>query len=128
MLARLPESALRRIGARAPLFAGALSLAPALCAAQTLTADEIAAAVGGRTYQGSMTADAFAEYYAEDGTIRGDGYTGRWRSMDDTLCFRYGDDPEACWGVLVNGPAMTLLKDGEPDGSGMLIDGNPLGL
>ncbi len=96
-------------------------------AAQELTAEQIAAAVGDRTYQGSMTADAFAEYYAADGTIRGDGYTGIWRAEPDALCFTYGDAAEECWNVLINGPAMTLLKDGEVDGSGMLVDGNPLG-
>jgi len=97
-------------------------------AAEELSAELVAAAVADRTYQGSMTADAFAEYYAADGTIRGDGYTGTWRAQPDTLCFAYGGADEQCWGVLINGPAMTLLKDGKVDGSGMLVDGNPLGL
>ena len=126
MLAPRPKLDRHRVARRGQLLGGALLLVPALCAAQELTADEIAEAVGDKTYQGSMTADAFAEYYAEDGTIRGDGYTGQWRAMDDMLCFAYGEDPETCWGVIINEPAMTLLKDGEPDGSGMLIDGNPL--
>ena len=103
-------------------------LAPMPASAQDLTAEEIAAAVGDRTYQGSMTADAFAEYYAADGTIRGDGYAGTWRAGPDSLCFAYGDAAEQCWSVLLNGPALTLVKDGEVDGSGMLVDGNPLGL
>lgn len=108
------------------LLTGILLLSPALGTAQELAAGEIAAAISDKTYQGSMTADAFAEYYARDGTIKGDGYTGQWRAKDDMLCYRYGEDPEQCWGVIINGPAMTLLKDGQPDGSGMLIDGNPL--
>ena len=128
MLAHRLKPDLHLVGRHGQLLAGALLLIPALCTAQELTAAEITAAVSNKTYQGSMTADAFAEYYAEDGTIQGDGYTGRWRSIDDMLCFRYGEDPEDCWGVIINGPAMTLLKDGEPDGSGMLIDGNPLEL
>ena len=128
MLARRSKPDFHLVRRRGQLLAGALLLIPALGTAQELTADEIAVAVGDKTYQGSMTADAFAEYYAEDGTIRGNGYTGRWRSTDDMLCFSYGDDSETCWGVIINGPAMTLLKDGKPDGSGMLIDGNPLEL
>lgn len=119
---------LHLVGRHGQLLAGVLLLIPTLCTAQELTAAEITAAVSDKPYQGSMTADAFAEYYAEHGTIQGDGYTGLWRSMDDMLCFRYGEDLEDCWGVIINGPAMTLLKDGEPDGNGMLIDGNPLEL
>ena len=117
----------RAVGRAGRLLAAAsLLMMPALGAAQALTADQIAEAIGDKTYQGSMTADAFAEYYAADGTIRGDGYTGRWRAEDGSLCYRYGEAPETCWGVRIDGPAMTLLKDGRPDGSGMLIDGNPL--
>ena len=104
----------------------ALALSPMMATAQELSAADITAAVSDKTYQGSMTTDAFAEYYAEDGTVKGDGYTGQWQAKDDMMCFQYGEDPEQCWGVIINGPAMTLLKDGEPDGSGMLIDGNPL--
>lgn len=101
------------------LVTGSSALAAALSAA------DIAAAVSDRTYQGSMTDNAFAEYYAPDGTIRGDGYTGKWRTEDDTMCFQYGDDAEKCWNVLINGAALTLVKDGEADGSGMLVEGNP---
>ena len=117
---------------RGPSRLGALMVCALLGAsapgiAQDLSAEDITAAISDRTYQGSMAVDAFAEYYADDGSVRGDGYTGQWRAMDDTLCFQYGDAEETCWGVVINGPAMTLLKDGEVDGSGMLIDGNPLG-
>jgi len=114
-------------GGGGSLIALALLGAPALGTAQELSAQDIAAAVGDRTYQGSMTADAFAEYYAADGVIRGDGYTGQWRAMDDALCFQYDEAEESCWDVVINGPAMTLYKDGEVDGSGMLVDGNPNG-
>jgi len=110
------------------LLIGASLLVPALGSAQSLSAEDISAAISDKTYQGSMTVDRFAEYYAADGSIRGDGYTGEWRAEDDTLCFRYGEAAETCWGVIINGPAMTLLKDGEVDGSGMLVDGNPLEL
>ena len=106
----------------------ALCLASGAALAADPSDDDIAAAIGDRTYQGSMTADAFAEYYAGDGTVRGDGYAGEWRVEHGALCLRYGDAAEEdCWKVEINGPAMTLLKDGEVDGSGMLIDGNPRG-
>ena len=91
----------------------------------TPTAGEINDAVSGATYQGSMTQSAFVEYYAPDGSIRGEGYSGQWRVEDGRMCFQYGSDPESCWHIELNGPAMTLIKDGAVDGAGMLIQGNP---
>jgi hypothetical protein len=43
------------------------------------------------------------------------------------MCFQYGDKPEGCWEIELDDPAMTLLKEGKVDGSGMLIEGNPHG-
>lgn len=106
-------------------LAAILSFASIPLSADELSAAEIAEAVSDRTYQGSMTEAQFAEYYAADGTIRGDGYSGKWRTEDNTMCFQYGDKPENCWNVIINGPALTLVKDGAVDGSGMLVEGNP---
>lgn len=115
-------SCIRRFTTTALLF----GIASTGCfAADPLSADDIASAVSDRTYQGSMIESAFAEYYAADGSIRGKDYTGKWRTEDDTMCFQYGDSDEKCWNVIINGPAMTLIKDGQVDGSGMLVDGNP---
>ena len=90
-----------------------------------LSAAQIAKLVSNTTYQGSMTKDAFVEYYAADGSIRGKNYTGKWRTIDNAMCFKYGDNPEKCWGVAIRGAALTLLKEGAVDGAGMLIKGNP---
>jgi hypothetical protein len=91
------------------------------------TSEEISAAVSDHSYQGSMSAggSGFAEYYAPDGTIRADGYSGQWRTEDGAMCFQYGDDPERCFEVTLDGPSMVMHKDGEIDGNGMLILGNP---
>ena len=91
------------------------------------TADEIRAAVSDHTYQGSMSegGSGFAEYYAPDGTIRGDGYTGNWSVRDGVMCFNYGEG-DRCFEVTIDGPSMVMYKDGEIDGNGMLIEGNPL--
>jgi len=102
---------------------GSLSLS--MNAAEVVTADQINQAVSDHTYQGSMTDVSFAEYYQADGNIKGKGYTGKWRVEENTMCFQYGDNPEKCWQVELNGPAMTLYKDGKVDGSGMLVSGNP---
>ena len=118
--------------ARAGLTAAALGLSIILGAAgfaaagEKPTAAEIEKAVSDHTYQGSMSAagSVFAEFYAADGSIKADGYTGKWRADDGTMCFQYGDKPERCFGVELQGPSMVMLKDGEIDGNGMLIPGN----
>ncbi|WP_282611210.1 hypothetical protein [Pelagibius sp. Alg239-R121] len=109
-------------------FATVMLLLPVtLKAADKPTAAELTEAVSDHTYQGSMSAanSGFAEYYAPDGAIRADGYTGKWRVEDGLMCFQYGDKPERCFGVELHGPSMTMFKDGEIDGNGMLIPGNP---
>ena len=95
-------------------------------AGESLTAADITAAVSDHTYQGSMTkaASAFSEYYQPDGIIKGKGYSGKWRVVDGAMCFQYGDKPETCWNVEINGPSMVMFKDGKVDGNGMLIKGN----
>ena len=105
------------------LMATAMPLAAG--AAEMSTKAEITAAVSDKTYQGSMLKDAFAEYYAPDGTIKGKDYSGKWRVTDGTMCFQYGDTAERCWDVRVEGPSMTMFRDGEVHGNGMLVDGNP---
>lgn len=89
-------------------------------------ADEISAALAGNTVKGNMKASGdYEEFYAGDGTIRGDGYTGAWRVDGERMCFTYGDNPEACWDVKIDGGQLTWLKDGEEEGSGEIIEGNP---
>ena len=108
-------------------FAAAFLWGGAAYATDMATGEEMTAAMAGKTFQGSMISDRFAEYYAPDGTIRGEGYDGSWRIDDDRMCFAYGGGEEACWHLHINGPAVTLYKDGEVDGAGMLVEGNPYG-
>ena len=104
-----------------------LSGAATVAAETPPSAKEITAAVSNHTYQGSMSAagSGFAEFYAADGTIRAKGYSGKWRTEDGKMCFQYGDKPERCFAVTLNGPSMEMLKDGKIDGNGMLLPGNP---
>ena len=106
------------------LLAAVLSL-PALAAGMA-TGDQIKAAIGGNTMQGEMIATgAYTEHYAADGTIKGKDYTGKWSVKGDTMCFQYGADPEACWGVRIEGDKVTWVKDGKDDGTGTILPGNP---
>lgn len=89
------------------------------------TGDAITAAIADKTVQGSMVdSGAYTEFYAADGTIRGDGYTGTWSVEGDQMCFNYGEGA-SCWSVRLNGDSVTWMKDGKEDGTGTLIAGNP---
>ena len=112
----------------ARLFAATTLCAAALSAgaAETASGDRIRGAIGGNTVEGSMIASGpYKEFYAEDGTIKGDGYTGKWSVEDDAMCFQYGSDPQSCWQVTIDGEGVTWLKDGKEDGTGTILPGNP---
>ena len=95
-------------------------------AAGTATGDQINAAISGNTVQGSMIASGvYTEFYGADGVIKGKDYTGKWRIAGDTMCFQYGQDPEACWQVRLVGDQVTWVKDGKDDGTGTIVKGNP---
>lgn len=95
-------------------------------AAATATGDQINAAISGNTVQGSMVASgAYTEFYGADGVIKGKDYTGKWRINGDTMCFQYGQDPEACWQVKLDGDQVTWIKEGKDDGTGTIVKGNP---
>jgi hypothetical protein len=105
----------------------ALALAVPLAAqAQDLaTGAAITAAISGNTVQGSMTASgAYTEFYAADGTIRGQGYTGTWTVEGDAMCFDYGEGKD-CWNVRIDGEAVTWVQDGADGGTGTIVAGNP---
>ena len=107
--------------------AALLALAFAMAhAADKLNGAQIRTAVSGNTVQGMMEGTgAYAEFYQNDGVIRGDGYTGVWAIEGDAMCFQYGSDPKACWEVVKDGDLIQWLKDGKVEGSGTVAPGNP---
>ncbi len=89
------------------------------------TGSDISAAITGNTVQGSMLASgAYTEFYAADGTIRGDGYTGAWTVAADAMCFDYGAGKD-CWNVRIDGEAVTWVQHGADGGNGTIVAGNP---
>jgi len=101
---------------------------PAAAGPPTLTGDEIRSQIVGNTVSGEM-GTAFTEYYNPDGTIHGssaDGaYQGKWHIDGDTLCLEY-DEPLGCRKIALEGDKVTYVtEEGEVDGSGTLIKGNP---
>ena len=102
----------------------ALTSMPAF--AQTLaTGEQITAAIGGNTVQGSMLeAGAYTEFYQADGVIKGADYTAAWTIKDNQMCFDYGEGAD-CWCVRIEGEAVTWVKDGVDGGTGTSVVGNP---
>lgn len=105
----------------------AMILAAPAFAGDFASKDEIQQTMADHTYAGGMLSGAFTEYYAADGTIKGEGYTGKWEATDNGMCFQYGDDPKNCWDLKIDGAAVTLVKDGKIDGSGVVVKGNTNG-
>jgi hypothetical protein len=104
----------------------ALCLIPAAAGAQDLAAGaDITAAIAGNTVQGSMSASgAYTEFYAADGAIKGQGYSGTWTVEGDAMCFDYGEGKD-CWGVRIDGDAVTWVQNGADGGTGTIVSGNP---
>jgi hypothetical protein len=106
------------------ILAAVLLAAPAL-AQDLATGDAIKAAVSGNTIQGSMTSSGpYAEFYAEDGTVKGDGYTAVWAIVGDTMCWTYEGAEQDCWGVKIAADQVTWIKDGAEGGTGTIVAGN----
>lgn len=109
------------------LALAALSLWPiSVDAGDALKGDQIRTLVSGNTVQGAMEgAGAYAEFYADDGTIKAKDYTGIWTIDGDSMCLQYGDDPMACWQVAKEGDQIQWVKEGKIDGTGTVVAGNP---
>ncbi len=117
-----------KTGKMITLLATGLTLIAGMAAAgQKATGDEIKAFVSGKTVQGSMLVDEYqkySEFYMPDGTIKGDGYTGKWSISDDSMCFAYGGESSGCWQATIEGPAIIWWKDGAVDGAAVGKEGN----
>lgn len=65
------------------------------------------------------------EFCGADGVIKGKDYTGKWRVNGDIMCLQYGQAPEACWQVKLDGDQNIWVKDGKDDGTGTIVKGKP---
>jgi hypothetical protein len=104
----------------------------AASAQEPATGAALRAAIAGNTIYGNSIEhgdeepdSSFAEYYAEDGTLRAaGGYTATWTIIDDMLCFDYGDGP-GCWDVWIKGNAVTMDQGGAQTATGTIVAGKP---
>lgn len=109
------------------LTAAIVISAPTLAVAELASGDEIMSTISGNTVQGGMAdSSAYTEFYDADGTIKGANYTGTWTIEADTMCFEYGEG-QTCWGVTIDGDAVTWMNGDVAEGTGTVISGNPNG-
>lgn len=103
----------------------ALLLAAPAFAEDLATGDAIKMAVSGNTIQGNMTSSGrYTEFYAADGTIKGEGYTAAWSIEGDKMCFTYEGAAPDCWAVRIKGDQVVWVKDGVDGGDGTILAGN----
>ena len=95
--------------------------------AGTASAERIRARIIGNTVGGTMSPDSsYTEYYAEDGTIHGPGYEAEWRIDGDRMCFDYDEAEQAdCYDVRIDGDSVSWRRNGETEGRGTIVEGNP---
>lgn len=81
----------------------------------------------GNTVTGTMSPEStYTEYYASDGSIHGAGYEAKWRIEDDRLCFDYDEAPQVdCYRVRIDGDTVAWQRNGEIEGKGTIVAGNP---
>ncbi len=80
--------------------------------------------ISGNTLQGSTRTSKFAEYYAPDGKLRGEGYSGTWKVEGNLACMDYGKG-YSCWTGRLEGASSIWYLNGEVDAAGMMFPGNP---
>lgn len=122
-------------------LAGSRDLAGAAAevGAAPLNGVEIQARLVGNTINGVENGEAYSEYLAPNGTIRGLApsglYTGRWRINNNQICFHYDEsDGEVgawdCSPVTLVGEKLYWSDDGgdgaQPEAT--LVSGNPKNL
>jgi uncharacterized protein YcfJ len=91
-----------------------------------LAGEAIRAAVSGNTVQGNMLdSGAYSEFYAADGAIKGDGYTGTWTIEGDAMCFDYGEGKRPAGRRALQGDQITWVQNGADLGDGTIVPGNP---
>jgi hypothetical protein len=122
----LPLQEARNYGIDLEMIGGPEPGADAAPADATASGEEIAAALAGNTVKGSMKeSGAYQEFYSPDGEIKGEDFSGKWRIDGDSMCITYDGDPETCWQLKLDGGDVTWLTDGEEEGTGVIVEGNP---
>ncbi|RFC63129.1 hypothetical protein DYI37_14475 [Fulvimarina endophytica] len=113
-----------RLAAIAPIAALTLAgfAAPAL--AQS-SAEEIRSALVGNTFQGDMGSSEYTSYFGEDGTYADPSTTGAYTITDEGVCYPGTD--YGCYQATIDGDQLEWSQDGKPQGSGRILEGNPLG-
>ncbi|WP_120497226.1 hypothetical protein [Kiloniella sp. EL199] len=108
------------------LFAPSLivAISSSIAKADMASGDEIRNLISGNTLQGAGVSGIYSEYYDPNGTLRGDGYSGKWKIEGDKGCMDYGSGFQ-CWSGLINNNASIWYLNGKPTAVGFMSSGNP---
>jgi len=102
-----------------------LIVAGGVAAQDLASGEDIQNLLSGNTLVTTNGENVFYEFYAPDGTIRGEGYTAKWEVQGNMGCMDYGNGFD-CWTALIDGNANIWYKDGKETatGAGMVVTGN----
>lgn len=90
------------------------------------SADEIREALVGNTFQGDMGSSEYTSYFGEDGMYADGSTTGTYEITDEGVCYPGTDF--GCYQAQIEGDQLQWSKDGENQGSGTILEGNPMEL
>lgn len=104
---------------------------------ERLPAVDLAPFVSDRTFTGTYEGEPYVEYYAADGSLRGESggesYTGSWAVEGDELCFTYvdsadGADEVDCYSVYRDGEDYLWMDANGDVSTATFEEGNSRGL
>ncbi|MEO1191579.1 MAG: hypothetical protein AAFY02_07475 [Pseudomonadota bacterium] len=115
------------------LFATGLLLLPgAQATAEPANGLTLMTALSGNTVVGSMDESGdYAEFFAPSGALYGTAAPASWYIDGNRVCFRYHPGPYKrpdCVAAAIDGSSITWMDQGEPLGSGEILEGDPRGL
>ncbi|MER0237217.1 hypothetical protein [Fulvimarina sp. MAC8] len=88
------------------------------------SAEDIREALVGNTFQGSMGSSEYSSYFGEDGTYADATTTGTYEITEDGVC--YPETDYGCYQAEIEGDQLEWFKDGESEGTGTIVEGNPM--
>ncbi|MEN3793457.1 hypothetical protein [Fulvimarina sp. MAC3] len=89
------------------------------------SAEDIREALVGNTFQGDMGSAEYTSYFGEDGTYMDASGSGTYEITDEGVCYPGTDF--GCYQATIDGNQLQWSKDGKDEGSGTIVEGNPLG-
>ena len=105
-------------------FASIVFLALALPASAASTGAEIKAALVGNTFDGGMGGSKYTSFFGADGMYKDASGGGKYAIEGDAVCYPGTDF--GCYQATITGDKLEWMKDGKSEGTGTIVQGNPM--